>query len=242
MNLEEILNHRRAVRKYSTTELIDTEKVCRCLELALLAPTSSNMQLFEMYHITDGELLKRLAVASLDQQSATTAQEMVVFVVRRDLYRQRANTAFAFEKGNVGRNSPPEKQAKRIRMWDSYYKKLIPFLYARCFGLLGLLRKLLVSVTGLFRPIIRQVSEGDIRVVAHKSCALVAQTFMLAMSEQGYDTCPLEGFDSLRVKRILRLPCSAEINMIVSCGIRTAGGVWGERFRQPFETVYKRNI
>ena len=25
MNLEEILNHRRAVRKYSTTELIDTE-------------------------------------------------------------------------------------------------------------------------------------------------------------------------------------------------------------------------
>ena len=112
MNLEEILNHRRAVRKYSTTELIDTEKVRRCLELALLAPTSSNMQLFEMYHITDGELLKRLAVASLDQQSATTAQEMVVFVVRRDLYRQRANTAFAFEKGNVGRNSPPEKQAK----------------------------------------------------------------------------------------------------------------------------------
>ena len=151
MNLEEILNHRRAVRKYSTTERIDTEKVRRCLELALLAPTSSNMQLFEMYHITDGELLKRLAVASLDQQSATTAQEMVVFVVRRDLYRQRANTAFAFEKGNVGRNSPPEKQAKRIRLWDSYYKKLIPFLYARCFGLLGLFRKLLVSVAGLFR-------------------------------------------------------------------------------------------
>ena len=57
-----------------------------------------------------------------------------------------------------------------------------------------------------------------------------------------YDTCPLERFDSLRVKRILRLPCSAEINMIVSCGIRTTGGVWGERFRQPFETVYKRNI
>ena len=34
MNLEEILNHRRAVRKYSTTERIDPEKVRRCLELA----------------------------------------------------------------------------------------------------------------------------------------------------------------------------------------------------------------
>ena len=32
---------------------------------------------------------------------------------------------------------------------------------------------------------------------------------------------------------------SAEINMIVSCGIRTEKGVYGERFRIPFEEVYK---
>lgn len=38
----------------------------------------------------------------------------------------------------------------------------------------------------------RQYSESDMRMVAHKSCALVVQTFMLAMAEKGYDTCPLE--------------------------------------------------
>ena len=64
---------------------------------------------------------------------------------------------------------------------------------------------------------------------------------MLAMTDAGYDTCPLEGFDSLRVKRILRLPRRAEVNMIISCGIRDEGrGVWGERFRVPMEEIYHR--
>ena len=77
----------------------------------------------------------------------------------------------------------------------------MPFLYSRGFGLWGMVRKLLAQLFGLSRPIVRQVSEGDVRVVVHKSCALAAQTFMLAMSEAGYDTCLLEGFDSLLVIR-----------------------------------------
>jgi nitroreductase len=59
-------------------------------------------------------------------------------------------------------------------------------------------------VVGLFRPIVYQVSEGDMNVVVHKSCALAAQTFMLAMANEKYDTCPMEGFDSKKVKRILQ--------------------------------------
>ena len=48
----------------------------------------------------------------------------------------------------------------------------------------------------MFRPTVRDVSESDMNTVVHKSCALVAQTFMLAMAEEKYDTCPLEGFDA----------------------------------------------
>ena len=116
----------------------------------------------------------------------------------------------------------------------------MPFVYARCFGLLGAFRKMLSWSIGLFRPMMRDVSEADMRVVVHKSCALAAQTFMLAMAERGLDTCPLEGLDSRRVKRILQLPRGAEINMIVSCGVRDGDrGVWGERFRLPFDEVYR---
>ncbi len=87
----------------------------------------------------------------------------------------------------------------------------------------------------------REVSEHDYRVVVHKSCGLVAQTFMLAMTEAGYDTCPMEGFDSHRVKKLLNLPRNVEINMVVACGIRKPGhGIWGERFRLPFDEVYRR--
>lgn len=240
MSLEEILNHRRSVRHFDSDKPIDPERVKACLQLATLAPTSSNMQLWECYHITDKSMLEKMVPACLDQLAASSAQQLVVFVTRPDLIKRRAQAVLAFEQDNVRRNSPAEKQEKRIRRWQLYYRKFIPLWYGRCFGLAGLLRKALVQAIGLFRPIVRQATEADMRVVMHKSCGLVAQTFMLAMSEVGYDTCPLEGFDSWRVKRLLHLPYSANINMVVACGIRLPDGVWGDRFRLPLSEMYHR--
>ncbi|AKD38542.1 hypothetical protein I926_06100 [Pasteurella multocida subsp. multocida OH4807] len=240
MALSDLLQRRRAVRYFDPEHPLDSENVKQCLQLATLAPTSSNMQLYEFYHIVDKTLLDKLAEACLSQQAATTAQQMVVFVTRQDLYQQRAQAILAFEIDNIKRNSPPERHANRIKGKTNYYAKLMPFAYRRCFGLFGLVRKLLAKTMSLWRPIYTEMSESDMRVVTHKSCALVAQTFMLAMAEQGYDTCPLEGFDSARVKKILQLLSGAEINMIVCCGVRKAGrGIWGERYRVPFEQVYR---
>jgi len=218
MSLLDLLNRRRSVRHYDENQPIDADVVKECLQAAQLAPTSSNMQLYELYHVTDPATLNKLAAACMHQQAAKTAQQMVVFVTRQDLYRRRAKAALEFERGNVERNSPAEKQEDRIKNWEMYYTKAMPLLYARCFGLLG-----------------------ASRVVVHKSCGLVAQTFMLAMTEAGYDTCPMEGFDSHRVKKLLNLPRNVEINMVVACGIRKPGhGIWGERFRLPFDEVYRR--
>lgn len=239
MNFEEIINYRRSVRHYADT-LIDLEKVKHCLELAALAPNSSNMQLWEFYHITNPEILKKLTVACLNQQAASTAQQMIVFVTRQDLYKKRAAKMVELETQNILKNSPQEKQEKRIKQWKMYYGIVMPFLYSRFLGILGVFRKFMVLIVGLFRPIVYQVSENDIRVVVHKTCALAAQTFMLAMANEGYDTCPMEGFDSKKAKRILKLPYGAEINMIISCGIREERGVWGDRMRIPFNEVYRR--
>lgn len=239
MTLEEIINYRRSVRHYKDLS-IDPEKVRHCIELATLAPNSSNMQLWEFYHITSPEILKELSVACLNQESATTARQMVIFVTRQDLYRKRAKKMIELETQNVLKNSPEEKQEKRIKRWQLYYGKVMPFLYSHFMGIPGIVRKALVSIIGLFRPITYQVSENDMRVVVHKTCALAAQTFMLAMANESYDTCPMEGFDSRKVKRILNLPLGAEINMIVSCGIREERGVWGDRMRVPFDEVYHR--
>ena len=237
MNFEELLNYRRSVRRYSATP-IDSEKVKQCLMQATLAPNSSNMQLWEFYHVTSPDKLKQLTAACLNQQAAATAQQMVVFVTRQDLYRQRAGKMSELETLNVQQNSPQEKQEKRIKRWKLYYGIVMPFLYSRFLGIFGFFRKIMVIIIGLFRPITYQVSENDMRVVVHKTCALAAQTFMLAMANQGYDTCPLEGFDSTKVKRILKLPLGAEINMVIPCGIRDEGGIWGNRMRVPFDEIY----
>ena len=239
MTLEEIINYRRSIRHYKNLP-IDSEKVKHCIELATLAPNSSNMQLWEFYHITNPETLKKLSVACLNQESATTAQQMVVFVTRQDLYRKRAKEMIELETQNVLKNSPKEKHEKRIKRWKMYYEYVMPFLYARFLGILGIVRKIIMNSIGLFRTITYQVSENDMRVVVHKTCALAAQTFMLAMASESYDTCPMEGLDSRKVKSILKLPYGAEINMIVSCGIREERGVWGDRMRIPFDEVYRQ--
>ncbi|MFN0200366.1 MAG: nitroreductase family protein [Bacteroidia bacterium] len=238
MTFEEIVNYRRSVRLYKK-QPIDAEKVRHCIELASLAPNSSNLQLWEFYHITNPEILREITVACLSQQAAKTAQQIVVFVTRQDLYRKRAKAMLSLESKNITKNSPVEKQEKRIKNWRMYYGKIMPFLYIRFFGVFGIIRKIAVQIVGLFRPIVYQVSENDMRVVVHKTCALAAQTFMLAMANEKYDTCPMEGFDSRKVKRILKLPYGAEINMVVSCGIREEQGVWGDRMRVPFQEVYR---
>ena len=239
MNLEEVLNFRRSVRNFASDKALDTEKVKHCLELATLAPNSSNMQLWEFYHITEPSILAKITEACLSQSAAATAKEIVVFVTRQDLHRKHARQIIEFERGNIARNSPAERQQKRIKDRELYYSKAMPFLYSRFFGLLGLFRKVIGVSVSLFRPMFTELSECDSRVVLHKSCGLAAQTFMIAMANDGYDTCPLEGFDSRRVKKILQLPRAAEINMIIPCGIRNGNkGIWGERFRVPFEEVY----
>lgn len=239
MTFEEIVNYRRSIRHYKNIP-IDPEKVKHCVELAALAPNSSNMQLWEFYHITDPGILKQLSVACLDQKTASTAPQMLVFVTRQDLFLQRAKKMLALETENILKNSPKERQVKRINQRKLYYGKLMPFLYFRFWGIAGFIRKILVHIVGLFRPIVYQVSENDMRVVVHKTCALAAQTFMLAMADAGYDTCPMEGFDSRMVKRILQLPFGAEVNMIISCGVRDDQGIRGDRMRIPFDEVYKK--
>ena len=238
--VSEAIEYRRSVRKYLEVEL-DVEKVKDCIRNATLAPNSSNMQLWEFYHITDKETLKKLSKACFDQNAAKTAVNMVVFVARRDKWRKRAKENLNFLEDMFDQQ---EKEgidvARRRKVSIRYYKNLMPTIYIDFFGLIGFYKKILSFFIGLFRPIYREVLFSDLKVITHKSVALAAQNFMLSMAEIGYDTCPMEGSDTTRVKKILKLPSKAEINMIVACGIRSEKGVYTERFRVPFDEVYRK--
>lgn len=238
LSLNEAIHHRRSVRIYNENKPIDEAVVKQCIELATLAPNSSNLQLWEFHHITSKEKIEELVPACLNQQAAETAQQLVVVIVRKDLWKKRANQNLAFIK--KGFNKPLEEYTKTEKMVYNYYHKLIPFVYTDFLGILGCAKYFFSWVKGMFSPTYRQLRKSDLRIVAHKSAGLAAQTFMLTMASNGLDTCPMEGIDSLRIKKTLNLPLAAEINMVISCGIRKPEGVYGKRFRVPFNEVYKK--
>ena len=233
--VSEAIAHRRSVRIYDPEKPIDTEKVKYCIEQATLAATSSNLQLWEFYHITSPEMKKQVALNCYNQPAAKTAQELVIPVVRLDLWRERIQANVDFIHSNV---KTPEDE-KKIKGALTYYQKIIPKLYRGTSYLIGLVQKIKVSLDGLRKVSYREVTAGDLRVVGHKSTALAAQNFMMSMAAQGYDTCPMEGFDSQRLKKILGLSKKAQISMVIGCGIRKPDGIYGKRFRIPFKEVYR---
>jgi nitroreductase len=235
-SVSEAIKYRRSVRVFKN-EAIDTEKVKDCIQLATLAPTSSNMQLWEFYHVVSPDCIEQIAKASFDQNAAKTAQQLVIVVTRKDLWRKRVKSNIEYLKAQYG-NKPEADYSKREKFALNYYQKIIPALYFDFFGIIGMIKFLAFQIIGIFKPIYRQARQSDMRIVAHKSAGLAAQNFMIGMAAINYDTCPMEGFDSLRIKKILHLPASAEINMILGCGIRATNGIYGERFRIPFKETY----
>jgi nitroreductase len=236
--VSEAIQYRRSVRIFKSEEQPDEKEVEACLKNAVLAPTSSNLQLWEFYHITSDTILKEMTKACLGQNAAKTAAQMVVVVTRKDLWRKRTQFNAAYLKSQMG-DKPESEYSKREKFAINYYTKLIPTIYFDVFGILGLLKYFVFNIVGIFKPVYRQVRLSDMRIVAHKSAALAAQNFMISMAAKGYDTCPMEGSDTLKVKRLLKLPAGAEICMVIACGIRDGNkGIYTERYRVPFEDVY----
>jgi nitroreductase len=233
--VSEAISHRRSVRVYDPKKPIDTAVVKQCIQQATLAPTSSNLQLWEFYHITDTELKEKIAKNCFNQPAARTALELVIPVVRLDLWKKRIQSNVDFIKNT----DPKIMDSKSKKGALSYYQKILPQLYAGQSPLRGFFAKLSTRFRGNGKVTYREVGSGDLRVVAHKSTALAAQNFMTSMAAFGYDTCPMEGFDSVRLKKILGLSDAAQISMVIGCGIRKDEGVYGERFRIPFEEVYR---
>ena len=230
---DKIIERRRSNRIFDRNIPVPDDVIQRSLERAILSPNSSNMQLWEFYWIKSEEARKKFAAFCLDQSPARTAQHMVVFVTRRDHWRKRAKWNYEAIKETV--EGEPSKSHKAGM---DYYSKIMPMAYRiDPFGFFSLLRRLVCFFSGLKKPFVRMGGKSDIRVVTHKSCALAAQTFMLSIASEDFDSCPMEGLDSLRVKKELNLPASAEINMIIAVGKGTPPGIWGPRKRVPYEEV-----
>jgi nitroreductase len=232
-SFDEIIQKRRSNRKFDPNVEVPDEVIQKSLERAILSPNSSNMQLWEFYWIKDPALQKDFHEYCLNQNAARTAKQLVVFVTRQDHWKQRVQWHLdLIKKGITGASTPSQDKLM------TYYGKLMPLAYGTDqFGFLSFIRRSLSSLIGAFRPMTRMKGRADQRITVHKSCALAAQTFMLSIAAEGFESCPMEGFDAVRVKKALGLPPMAEVNMIISVGKGTEAGIWGERNRVPYDQV-----
>jgi len=230
---DQVVEARRSVRVYDAEAEFDHDAVKRSIERAILSPNSSNMQLWEFYRVRSEEGLKKVSWMCMNQKAAKTARELVVFVARKDLWRKRQRALVKEMKRVYG--EPKDKAAKRAL---KYYESLIPMYYFNDpLGIWGFIKKCIFFFVGLKRPMVRHGNGTDVRISVHKSMALAAQTFMLSMKAEGYDTCPMEGMDSIRIKKFLKLPRKAEVVMVIGCGPGAEEGIYSERFRVPNDEV-----
>lgn len=232
MELRQIIESRRSMRRFDESHEFDYESVQRSLELAVLSPNSSNLQLWEFHRVISPAVKSELSKICMGQGAARTASELVVFVTRLDKWKERANWNAEKIRSNI---ENPEHPSKIESRGLAYYQKIIPLFYDNFpWPLKTLLRKTIIlwrTIAG--QPMMHMSTKADQRVVAHKSTALAAQTFMIAMQAEGYATCPMEGFDERMAKKLLKLNSNSEITMIVACGIGTTEGISNPRWRVP---------
>lgn len=226
-----VVESRRSVRKF-VDEPVPRAVLDDCLDLAMLAPSSSNLQPWQFHVVETPAARGQMAKACMGQNAARTAPVLIAVVARTDTWRQHCDLMLA-------RWPQPEVP----RLVRDYYARFAKVFYGQGpLGLMGVGKKLASRVTGLFRPVPRgPFSEADMKLWAVKSTALAAENLMLALRAHGFDSCPMEGFDEVRVRRLLALPDEASVVMVLGAGRRADDGVYYPRLRFPREHfVYYR--
>lgn len=222
--LRALIESRRAVRRF-LSEPVPDEVIRDCLEMAVLAPSSCNLQPWSFQVVRDPALLARLHPVCMGQNAAR-APLIIAVLARPDTWKQACV--------NVVTYWPEPEVPKRIR---HFYAKTAPFQYNQGpLGLLGLFKRQLVRLLGLRKALMRRPNSlAEMRVWAVKSTALAAQNLMLAFQSHGYATCPLEGFDEVRLRKLLDIPRRAIPVMILAVGRQGERGVYNPRLRFPLE-------
>ncbi|MCK7549881.1 MULTISPECIES: nitroreductase family protein [Marinobacter] len=222
-----VVRSRRSIRRF-TDEPIPADVLDDCLELATLAPNSSNLQPWEFFVVQSPDLRKKLATACLNQNAARTAPVLIGIVARTDTWREHAREALA---------QWPEETLPGIV--EKYYTRIAPIHYNQGpLGILGLAKKTAGLFVGLTRPVPRgPYSATEMKIWATKSTALAAENLMLALRAYGYDSCPMEGFDDWRVRKLLNVPRQGLVVMVLAAGKRAENGVYNRQYRLDKQTL-----
>ncbi len=223
---------RRAIRIFDGVPL--PQDVMRdCLQDAILAPSSSNLQCYELYWLRDDELKKRMALLCLNQPAATTAGDLIVVVSRGDQWQSHLR-----KLTNIMTDNGKRPMAEPVR---DYYENTIPMLMKTDrFGVHNLIRRIIFWYKGRSEPTVNgPVKRCDHRVYGHIQASLAAENLMLSLAAHGYESCPMGGIDKRGIQELLGLPSTAEVTMVIGVGTGKPEGLFSARIRLPYSDLIK---
>ena len=220
-NFKKVVTSRRSVRKF-TEKPIPSDILDQCLDLALLAPNSSNLQPWTFYVVQNPEKKQKIVKACLNQWAARTAAELIVCVARTDRINEMA-------KLNIQEFPFPE-----IPPLVKKYYTYIPLNYKTGYlNAIGNFKKVTFKVARTFdkQMPVTAFTPADAKLWAAKTTALACENLVLALRAYGFDSCMMEGFDEPLVCKTLGLNAKEFPIMVIGAGERAEDGVFFPQYR-----------
>lgn len=220
-SFRKVVTSRRSVRKF-TAKPIPQAVLDDCLDLAMLAPCSSGLQPWEFYVVRSPAKKARLVKACMSQLAAKTAAELIVCVARMD-------RVHAFSRQMLREWPMPDVPPLVKR-----YYQLIPYNYTPGpLNSFAYVKKAATAAGGLITALPRgPYTTSEVKLWAAKSTALACENLVLALRAHGFDSCMMEGYDEVRVAKLLKLdPDAAFPIMVIGAGERAEDGVFWPQVR-----------
>jgi len=188
----QIVRARRSTRHFTDAPLPEG-MMAKLLDAARWAPSGYNLQATHFVVVTDQAKREALRAACMNQPQITEAPAVVVFAGDKGVMRAHMERVIEMDRDAGATNEKYEALMRKMAF------KTGPA------GLGWFWKATLPPLAGWFTPV-PSIPAVRRRYWLAKQAALCAMSFMLAAEAAGLATCPMEGFDERRVRRVLGMP------------------------------------
>lgn len=226
-SFDRLARSRRATRHF-LPDPIPPGLLDRLIETARWAPSGYNLQPTHFLVVTDPTIRRRLRSACMDQAQIEEAPAVLVLCGDRCVARNHFENMLRLER-EAGA-STPEYEAK--------LRWVVPLAFnVGPLGLGWLWKAILIPLARIIRPV-PEIPAVHRRFWVVKQVMLTAMSLMLAAESAGLSTLPMEGFDERRVRRVLGIPRTCVVPVVIALGY--ARPQPRTKTRLPIETLIHR--
>jgi len=227
----EALFYRRAVKAFEPVEIPEALRE-QVLDAARHAPSSFNMQPYQLFWVESSARKATAAKLCLGQMPAETASALVVAVA--DIGSLAATSQAQLEWMRKSGFS-----YAKVRDYERTAKIGRILFMPGPFGIFGVVKWSIFRLVHLWKTIgMPPLSRRDLLKWATKSTSLACENLMIAAEALGLNTCPMEGFDGRRLSKFLGLSTRYhEIVMVIAIGKKSPAYVGPPQWRRPLDAT-----